>query len=84
MAMNAEGSTTSAIVAGGSEPAASVKTEYYDGTSWASVGDLGSARYQAGAGGTGTEMWVGAGGPLSPGLTSETFSLTTTQAVTTS
>ena len=83
MAMNSGGTTTSAIVAGGSEPAASVATEYYDGSSWATVGSLGSARYQAGAGGTGTEMWVGAGGPLSPGLTSETFSLTTTQAVTT-
>ena len=46
------GSTTAGMVFGGSEPAASAKTELWDGTSWTEVADLATARQGSGSAGT--------------------------------
>ena len=89
--MNAEGSTSSAILACGSgpSPGVGVATEIYDGSAWTTSGNLALARAQAGSGGTGTAMWVAAGDPSSPSnaapsRTAETFALVSnsTQTVT--
>ena len=46
------GTSTLTISFGGQEPAASAKTEEWDGSSWTESGDLSTARYNHGGSGT--------------------------------
>jgi hypothetical protein len=63
-----QGSTTAALVFGGTEPAESVLTEKWNGTSWTEVGDLTTARHYVGGAGVANNAAIfgGNGGAATP------------------
>ena len=62
---------TAALAFGGDTPPTKALTENWNGTNWAEVGDLSTARYDGGASGTSASALF-AGGETSPGLTTAT------------
>jgi hypothetical protein len=77
------GIQTAALAFGGYSTAATAATEEYDGSTWTTGGNLGTARYQLAGAGTqtsalafggtpttgATEEWTGAGSPLTVTIT---------------
>jgi len=78
------GTQTTAISAGGEEPAQSGKTEKYNGSSWTEETDLATARGRGTAAGTASAGAVAGGGPPNTAATEEWTITSTTQKATVS